>query len=202
MKLLFFMSILFVLTSLLVSTSAWYLSKLRKVTQKVIFDIEIDGRKQGRIVIGLFGETVPKTVEIFTELAKAKEGEGYKGSKFSSAISPYYITGGIITIDDGIKDGSIYRGLPNDENFALKHYSIGYVSVANSADSEDNGTEFVIYNTLSNFRDGNYVVFGKVLKGLNVIGKIAGNCGGTRSKDCVIADSEVVEVDEPFIAPV
>ncbi|KAK6047992.1 hypothetical protein COOONC_14506 [Cooperia oncophora] len=41
-----------------------------KVTDKVWFDIESNGQQMGRIVIGLFGKTVPKTAKNFIELAK------------------------------------------------------------------------------------------------------------------------------------
>lgn len=36
---------------------------LEKITNKVYFDITVNGKEQGRIVMGLFGNTVPKTVE-------------------------------------------------------------------------------------------------------------------------------------------
>ena len=38
------------------------------VTNKVFFDIEIEGGAKGRIVMGLFGGNVPKTVENFVSL--------------------------------------------------------------------------------------------------------------------------------------
>lgn len=43
---------------------------------QVFFDIDIDGKDEGRIVIGLFGGVVPKTVNNFKELADKPEGEG------------------------------------------------------------------------------------------------------------------------------
>jgi hypothetical protein len=40
---------------------------------QVFFDIEIGGEKIGRIVLGLFGKTVPKTVKNFKALAMGTE---------------------------------------------------------------------------------------------------------------------------------
>ena len=67
-----------------------------KVTHKVWFDITIGGEAAGRIEIGLFGKTVPKTVENFVQLANKEEaghGQGYKGSKFDRMIKDFILRG-------------------------------------------------------------------------------------------------------------
>ena len=52
---------------------------LAEVTEKVFFDINIDGADAGRITFGMFGDTVPKTVKNFSSLAKGDSGIGNSG---------------------------------------------------------------------------------------------------------------------------
>ncbi len=40
-------------------------SHRQTITNKVFFDVEIEGGESGRIVLGLFGEDVPRTVDNF-----------------------------------------------------------------------------------------------------------------------------------------
>ena len=43
---------------------------LAPVTEKAFFNVEIDNVVVGKIVFGLYGETVPKTVKNFVEICK------------------------------------------------------------------------------------------------------------------------------------
>jgi Cyclophilin type peptidyl-prolyl cis-trans isomerase/CLD len=52
------------------------------ITDSVYFDVAIDGQPAGRITMGLYGETVPKTVENFKQLCTGKPGFGFKNSFF------------------------------------------------------------------------------------------------------------------------
>lgn len=67
-----------------------------EVTSKVYFDVSIDKHPAGRIVMGLYGNVVPKTAMNFQKLCEGTETKGniklaYQGSIFHRIIPGFMV---------------------------------------------------------------------------------------------------------------
>ncbi|CDS42447.1 peptidyl prolyl cis trans isomerase B [Echinococcus multilocularis] len=196
-----FRSFLFLLSFVLVVTCA---KRGPQITDKIFFDITLGDKAAGRIVIGLFGNTVPKTVSNFKAFVEGyeKDGQiyGFADSIFHRVIKNFMIQGGDFTNRDGTGGFSIYGNKFEDENFKLHHEGPGWVSMANSG-RDTNGSQFFITLVKTAWLDGKHVVFGKVIEGMDLVEKIGETETDAKDRPVVevkIASAGMLPVDKPY----
>ncbi|KAF5784531.1 putative peptidylprolyl isomerase [Helianthus annuus] len=154
----------------------------RKMSNKnplVYFDVSIDGDPVERMVFELFSDTVPKTAENFRALCTGEKGNSqktgrplhYKGSFFHRIIKGSLAQGGDFYKRDGSYGESIYGGKFPDESSKLKHDAPGLLTMA-MADRDSRGSLFNITFAANRHLDRKYVVFGKLVQGVDVLKKI------------------------------
>lgn len=120
---------------------------------------------KGLIELELYPEYAPKTVNNFVFLAQ----EGYyDGVKFHRVINDFVIQGGDPTGTGAGGPGYKFEDEVRDN--PLKHET-NVISMAN-AGPNTNGSQFFITHSPQPHLDGKHTVFGKVVKGADVVDSI------------------------------
>jgi len=163
--------------------------KEAEITETCYFDITIGDGAPERVEMGMYGSTVPKTVENFKKLCTGEVGFGYKDSKFHRIIPGFMCQGGDFTSGDGRGGKSIFGAKFEDENFDIVHNGFGTLSMAN-AGPNTNGSQFFICVEDTPWLNGKHVVFGKITSGADTIAKMVqvGSPSGATTKSCKIVD--------------
>lgn len=125
----------------------------------------------GTIKFKFFPEKAPGHVENFKKLAKSGF---YDGTTFHRVIPHFMIQGGDPNSksDDRSTHGMGGPGYTIKAEFNDISHKRGIVSMARSRDPNSAGSQFFIVVADSDFLDGQYTAFGKVIEGMDVVDKI------------------------------
>jgi peptidyl-prolyl cis-trans isomerase B (cyclophilin B) len=127
---------------------------------------------EGEMVIEFFPDVAPKTVENFITLAKKGY---YDGQAFHRVIKGFMIQGGDPNTKDPAKESQWGQGGPGytiKAEFNDRPHVRGAVSMARTPDPDSAGSQFFICHGSPRQLDHQYTVFGKLIKGDDVLEKI------------------------------
>jgi len=120
---------------------------------------------QGDFTIELFEDKAPQTTKNFIDLV---EKGFYDGLIFHRVIAGFMIQGGC---PNGTGTGGPGYTIKDEFHPDLKHNAPGILSMAN-AGPNTGGSQFFITLEKTPWLDGHHAVFGKVIKGMDVVEKI------------------------------
>src|SRR6201999_1902580 len=118
-------------------------------------------------------DVAPGHVKNFIDLANKGF---YDGTCFHRVIKGFMIQGGDPLTKDASKEDQWGTGGPGyniDAEFNDKHHVRGVISMARSNDPNSAGSQFFICHGDPTFLDHQYTAFGKLIKGDDVLEKIA-----------------------------
>ena len=136
-----------------------------KGAKKMANPIAVFETNHGTFEIELFEDKAPITVKNFIDLA---EKGFYDGLIFHRVIDGFMIQGGD---PNGMGTGGPGYTIPDEFHKDLKHDSEGVLSMAN-AGPNTGGSQFFITLAATPWLDGHHSVFGKVVKGMDVVREI------------------------------
>lgn len=155
--------------------------------------VEIYVKDMGKITAELYPEVAPVSVKNFVDLADA---DFYNGIIFHRVIKDFMIQGGDPTGTGFSGSGKNIFGefAANGYRNTIKHER-GVLSMARSQANNSASSQFFICHQTSDWLDGQYAAFGKVIEGMDVVDAIAAvetNSNDKPLSDVVIEKIEVI----------
>lgn len=151
----------------------------------------------GRIILKFFPSKAPKHVESFKKLARKGF---YNGLRFHRVIPGFMIQGGdpLSKSADRSRHGTGGPGYTVKAEFNNIKHTAGILSAARSSDPDSAGSQFFIMHAAYPSLDGQYSVYGQVVKGMDVVDKIAnlpkdGNDNPLEANKAVIKSVKIVK---------
>lgn len=135
--------------------------------------VQIEMEDGGKMILELYPEYAPETVDNFITLAE----EGfYDGLTFHRIIKGFMIQGGDPNGDGTGGSGKTIKGEFANNGFTKNKLSHtrGVISMARKSNDPNSATsQFFIMHGDAPYLDGNYAAFGKLIEGYDVLDKIA-----------------------------
>ena len=187
-----------------------------ELTQQVFSQEEIDEMKhkavlikmhEGTFLIELFPEDAPNTVDNFLKLV---ESGYYDGIVFHRIIPGFMIQAGDPNTKEPESDRSLWGiGGPGHvikEEFNALQHDRGIVSMARSHHVDSAGSQFFIVHKDSNFLDGEYTAFGRLVTGTyshRQLDNVANLATDERSAPLDVLKATIIEANiiEPYTPP-
>jgi peptidylprolyl isomerase len=126
--------------------------------------------KQGRVVIQLLPDVAPKTVAQIKTLTRQ---EFYDGTPFHRVMEGFMAQGGDPTGTGG--GGSKLPNVPAE--FSQRHFLRGTCGMARTQDPNSGNSQFFIMFAPGSFLDGQYTIWGQVVKGMEFVDQIKRGVG-------------------------
>jgi peptidylprolyl isomerase/peptidyl-prolyl cis-trans isomerase B (cyclophilin B) len=134
--------------------------------------VQIEMQDGSKMVLELYPEFAPETVENFVNLSKSGF---YDGLKFHRIVEGFMIQGGDPNGNGTGGSGKHIKGEFAENGFSqntLKHTK-GIISMARSSDLNSASSQFFIMDGEVSSLDGKYAAFGKLIEGEETLAEVA-----------------------------
>jgi peptidyl-prolyl cis-trans isomerase B (cyclophilin B) len=162
------------MVALAFSTNTTYSEEKKEGTPMQTSDeVAVMKTSEGEMVFQFWTDAAPATIENFKKLAKSGF---YDGTSFHRIVNGFMIQGGDPLTKDLANEDRFGTGDPGYKvkaEFNEHKHERGVLSMARSSDPNSAGSQFFICLAAVRHLDGQYTTFGKMIKGEDVLEKIA-----------------------------